>query len=75
MRLGRFKIKIGRKKKKFDVRPVELAELDQSKLDIARLVLEEGFAEKRDAVLDGLDGRELQGGNVGFNHDGGQIGG
>jgi hypothetical protein len=51
-------------------RPVELAKLLQTKFDIARPVLKESLAHRRDAVWDILNRSKLKGGNVRGNHDG-----
>lgn len=49
-------------------RPVELAELDQTELDIAGLVLREGLAELSNTPLDVVEGRILQFGDIDSTH-------
>lgn len=51
-----------------DLRPVELAQLDQTELDVAGLVLEEGLAKLGHATLDLLNGSELDGGDFNGAH-------
>lgn len=50
-------------------RPVELAELDQAELEVARLLLGEGALELGDARLDLVGGGEVDARDVGGHHD------
>ena len=56
-----------------NIRPVELAELDEAELDIAGLVLREGLAQSRHAILNLLNGSVLNGRQVGDNHGDGNL--